>query len=49
MPVAGYADCAPGYICTDRAYSDIGGYEQTESFIAPSEKLLEDTIRHLLG
>jgi hypothetical protein len=48
VAIAGYGDCGTGYICTDRAYSDRGGYEQTESFIVPSEKLLKDTIRTLL-
>ncbi len=48
VAVAGYGDCATGYICTDRAYSDKGGYEQTESFVGPSEKLLKEALGRLL-
>ena len=48
IAVAGYGDCGTGYICTDRAYSDKGGYEQTESFIGPSEKLLKEALARLI-
>ncbi len=48
VAVAGYGDCAMWYICTDKAYSDVGGYEQTWSFIDPSEKLLKETMARLL-
>ena len=49
VAVAGYADCAMWYICTDKAYSEIGGYEQTWSFIDPSENLLKSGMAQLLG
>jgi len=49
IAVAGYGDCGTGYFCTDRAYSDKGGYEQNEAFIAPSEKVLKEAIAGLVG
>jgi hypothetical protein len=49
VAVAGYGDCATGYICTDRAYSDKGGYEQTESFVGPSEQLLKEALARLIA
>ena len=48
VAVAGYGDCGPGYICTERAFPE-GGYEPTASNIIPdSELLFRDAIRHLL-
>lgn len=48
VAVAGYGDCGPGYICTERAFPE-GGYEPTASTIVPeSEILLRDAIRRLL-
>ena len=44
VAVAGYGDCAPWYLCTDGAYKDDGGFEQTWSFIAPAEQYLKDKI-----
>jgi hypothetical protein len=49
VAVAGYGDCTTGYICTNQAYSDRGGYEQTESFVGPSEEILKDAIGKLLA
>jgi hypothetical protein len=46
--VAGYGDCAMWYVGTDKAYSDRGGYEQTWSFIDPSEQLLKEAMEKLL-
>ncbi len=49
VAVAGYGDCGPGYICTDRAYVE-GGYEPTATNVDPgSEALLKRAIRTLLG
>ncbi|MCH9652733.1 MAG: hypothetical protein K0U86_00490 [Planctomycetes bacterium] len=47
--VAGYGDCGMSYIGTDKAYSDRGGYEQTWSFIDPSEALFLDSMSQLLN
>lgn len=47
--VAGYGDCGMAYIGTDTAYSDRGGYEQTWSFIDPSENLFLDAMEQLLS
>lgn len=49
LAVAGYGDCTTGYICTNHAYSDRGGYEQTESFVGPSEEVLKGAIGRLLS
>lgn len=46
--VAGYGDCGMSYIGNDIAYSDRGGYEQTWSFIDPSEELVLDTMEQLI-
>lgn len=48
VAVAGYGDCAMWYICTDQAYMDTGGYEQTWSFVGPSEWLLKEAMGKLL-
>lgn len=49
IAVAGYGDCGPGYICTDRAY-DEGGYEPTASNVGKgSEAILKGAIRELLA
>ena len=47
--VAGYGDCGMSYIGNDIAYSDRGGYEQTWSFIDPSEELLWNSMEKLLA
>ena len=48
VAVAAYGDVAPGYICTERSFSE-GGYEPTASRVAPhSEALLKEAIRELL-
>ncbi len=49
VAVAGYGDCTTGYICTNVAYTDRGGYEQTESFVGPSEDILKAAIGKLLA
>lgn len=49
VAVLGYADCAPGYICTEAAYRE-GGYEPTASFADPaSERYILAAIRDLLA
>ena len=49
VAVAAYGDCSPGYICTEKAFTE-GGYEPTDSVVAPqSEALLKAAIRQLLG
>ena len=46
--VAGYADGAPGYLCTATSY-DEGGYEPTASLVTPaSEELINAGILKLL-
>jgi hypothetical protein len=45
--VAGYADISPGYLCTDRAYTE-GGYEPSASNTAPgTEPTLKSSITKL--
>ncbi|MBL9122879.1 MAG: hypothetical protein JNG90_04555 [Planctomycetaceae bacterium] len=47
--VAGYADGAPGYLCTAAAYGE-GGYEPTASLVTPaSEALINAAIGRLLS
>ena len=49
VAVAGYGEGSPGYICTERAFTE-GGYEPTGSEAAPnSEPLVKTAIRGLLG
>jgi hypothetical protein len=48
VAVAGYGDCAMCYLCTDRAYEDRGGYEQTWSFVEPCEGLLKEAMAKVL-
>jgi hypothetical protein len=49
VAVAGYGDCGPGYLCTQRAFRE-GGYEPTASAVAPeSEGVLKKAISALLG
>lgn len=48
VAVAAYGDVGPGYICTERSFSE-GGYEPTASRVAPhSEGLFKKAIRELL-
>jgi hypothetical protein len=49
VAVAGYGDCAPWYICTDRAYTDRGGYEQTWSLVDPCEQVLKRAMAGLIS
>ena len=46
--VADLCDSAPLYLCTDEAYRDNGGYEQTMSFVDPSELLLKRKMEELI-
>lgn len=49
VAVAAYGDCAPGYICTEVAFSE-GGYEPTASRVVPeSEAAFKAAIREVLG
>lgn len=49
VAVAGYGDISPGYLCTDRAYTE-GGYEPSASYVAPgSEARIKEAIRNLIG
>ena len=49
VAVADLCDCATLYICTDEAYRDNGGYEQTMSFVDPSELLLKRKMEELVA
>ena len=49
VAVAACCDNAPGYVCTEKAFSE-GGYEPTASRVAPdSEHALKAAIRQALG
>ena len=49
VAVAGYGDCATGYICPAKAFQE-GGYEPTDANVEPgSEVLLKKAIASLLG
>ena len=49
VAVAGYGDCATGYICPAKVYSE-GGYEPTDANVKPeSEVLVKKAIATLLG
>ena len=37
--IAGCGDCGMGDIGGDRIFTDQGGYEQTDAFLAPGEQL----------
>jgi hypothetical protein len=37
------------YVCTDQAYTDQGGYEQTFTFVDPCESLLKRAMAAVLG
>jgi hypothetical protein len=44
-----YGDCGPGYICLEKSF-DEGGYEPTDSFVAPrSEHLMKDAIARVMA
>ncbi len=48
VAVAGYTDLGPGYLCTDRAWSE-GGYEPSASNSGPgTEMVLKRAIREVL-
>jgi len=48
VAVAAYGDCAMWYVCDNQAYTDRGGFEQTWSFIEPSEEIVKEAIAKLL-
>lgn len=49
VAVAAYGDCAPGYICTEAAFTE-GGYEPRDAGVAPkSEAIMKQAIRRLLA
>ena len=49
VAVAAYGDLSPGYICTEKAFTE-GGYEPSASRINPkSEPVLKKAISELLG
>jgi len=49
VAVAGYGDCGPAYICTDKAIAE-GGYEPTASNDGQgSEAVMKQAIQKLLG
>ena len=49
VAVAGYGDCGPAYICTDKAIAE-GGYEPSASNVGRgTEALLKHAIQALLG
>lgn len=49
VTVAGFGDFGMAYLCTDEAYTDRGGYEQTLSFVDPCEGLVKKAIAEVLG
>ena len=49
VAVAAYGDCAPGYICTEAAFTE-GGYEPRDAGVGPeSEAIVKQAIRQLLA
>jgi hypothetical protein len=49
VAVAGYGDCGPAYLCTDKAITE-GGYEPSATNVGPgTEALLKNAIQALLG
>ena len=49
VAVAAYGDLGPGYICTEKSFSE-GGYEPSASRTSPkSEPVMKKAIRELLG
>jgi hypothetical protein len=49
VAVAGFGDFGMCYLCTDQAYTDRGGYEQTFSFVDPCESLIKKAAAEVLG
>jgi hypothetical protein len=47
--VAGYGDCAMWYYGPDAIYTDVGGFEQTWSFVDPSESLVRGVMAAVLN
>jgi hypothetical protein len=48
LALSAACDSATLYLCTDEAYRDNGGYEQTMSFVDPSELLLQRKMQELI-
>jgi hypothetical protein len=48
VAVAAYGDCGMWYIGDNQAYTDRGGYEQTWSFVEPSEEVFKEKIQKVL-
>ncbi len=49
VAMAAYGDISPGYLCTDKAYTE-GGYEPSASYAAPgSEARIKEAVRKLIG
>jgi len=48
VAVAGFGDFGMVYLCTDQAYADRGGYEQTFTFADPCESLVKAAITDVL-
>lgn len=49
VALAGYGDISPGYLCTDKAYTE-GGYEPSAANAAPgTEARVKEAIRRLLN
>lgn len=49
VAVAAYGDSAPGYICTEAAFTE-GGYEPRDAGVSPqSEAIMKQAIRRLLA
>jgi len=49
VAVAGFGDFGMYYLCTDQAYTDRGGYEQTFTFVDPCESLVKAAMAEVLG
>ena len=49
VAVAGFGDFGMCYLCTDQAYVDQGGYEQTYSFVDPCEPAVKKAIAEVLA
>jgi len=48
VAVASFGDCATQHVCTNEAYADRGGYEQSWCFVEPSEEILKRAIEQAL-
>ena len=48
VAVVGFGDFGMYYLCTDQAYADQGGYEQTFTFVDPCESLVKTAMAEVL-